>query len=109
MRQRDALISSLKRALRISGSYGPTTLMQLLAGRLAGLSPHTGELARLQHFIRERLMALGYEAVPAEATTFVYVRAPGGDDAVFTSHAADHGILVMPSGIFHEPATSAWH
>jgi len=103
MRQRESLTCSLERALRISGSYGPTTLMQLLASRLAGLSPHTGELARMQHFARERLMALGYEVVPAEATTFVYVRAPGGDEARFTSHAADRGLLVMPSSIFYEP------
>jgi aspartate aminotransferase len=103
MRQRETLACSLERTLRTTGSYGPTTLMQLLAGRLADLSPHTDDLARMQYFLRERLTALGYEVVPAEATTFVYVRAPGDDDAGFASHAADHGMLVMPSSIFHEP------
>jgi aspartate aminotransferase len=103
MRQREALTRSLERALRISGTYGPTTLMQQLASRLAGLAPQTAELARMQHFAREQLTALGYEAVPAQATTFVYVHAPDGDEAGFTSLAADHGVLVMPSSIFHEP------
>jgi aspartate aminotransferase len=103
MRQRDALTCSLERALRISGHYAPTTLMQLLASRLAGLTPETGELARLQHFTRDRLTALGYEVVPADATTFVYVRVADGDEVGFTSHAADLGVLVMPSSIFHEP------
>lgn len=103
MRRREALTCSLERALRISGTYGPTTLMQQLASRLAGLSPETAELARIQHFARDRLTALGYEIVPAQATTFVYVHAPDGDDAGFTSLAADHGVLVMPSSIFHEP------
>lgn len=103
MRQREALAASLERALRVSGSYGPTTLMQLVACRLAGLTPETGELAQMQCFARERLATLGFEVVAAEATTFVYVRAPSGDAAGFTSQAADRGVLVMPSNIFHEP------
>jgi aspartate aminotransferase len=102
MQHREALTRSLERALRISGHCAPTALMQLLAGKLTRLVPDTGELARAQHFTRDRLAGLGYEIVPAEATAFVYVHAPGGDEARFTSHAADHGILVMPSDIFHE-------
>jgi aspartate aminotransferase len=77
--------------------------MQLLASRLVGLVPKTDELARMQRFTREQLAAAGYEVVPAEATTFVYVRVPHGDEAEFISRTADHGVLVMPSSIFHEP------
>jgi aspartate aminotransferase len=100
--QREDLTNRLERALRISGNCAPTTLMQLLAGRLAGLTPDMSELARAQQLTRDQLTALGYEVVPAEATSFVYVRVPDGDEAAFTSCAADHGVLVMPSSIFHE-------
>jgi aspartate aminotransferase len=101
--QREALARSLERALRISGHCSPTTLMQLLASRLAGLTPKTSELARIQRFTREQLVALGYQVVPAEATTFIYAQVPHDDETGFVSRAADHGVLVMPSSIFHEP------
>jgi aspartate aminotransferase len=103
MSQRQALAIALERAMRVTGHCAPTALMQQTASRLASLVPGTGDLASVQLFARERLAAAGYEIVPADATGFVYVRAPGDDEAGFASRAADHGVLVMPSGIFHEP------
>ena len=103
MRQRAVLAHSLERALRVGGYCAPTTLMQLLASRLAGLVPATDELARMQRLTREQLVAAGYQVVPAEATTFIYVRVPHSDEAGFVARAADQGVLVMPSSIFHEP------
>jgi aspartate aminotransferase len=103
MRQRAVLAHSLERALRVGGYCAPTTLMQLLASRLAGLVPATDELARMQRLTREQLVAAGYQVVRAEATTFIYVRVPHGDEAAFVARAADQGVLVMPSSIFHEP------
>jgi aspartate aminotransferase len=103
MHQRAVLAHSLERTLRVGGYCAPTTLMQLLASRLAGLVPKTDELARMQRFTREQLVAVGYQVVPAEATTFVYVRVPHDDEAGFISCTADHGVLVMPSSVFHEP------
>jgi aspartate aminotransferase len=103
MSQRHALTAALERAMRVTGHCAPTALMQQVASRLASLAPETGDLASLQLFTRDRLAAAGYEIVPAEATSFVYLRAPADDEAGFTSLTADHGVLVMPSSIFHEP------
>jgi aspartate aminotransferase len=103
MSQREAVAAALERAMRVTGHCAPTALMQQIASRLASLAPGTGDLASRQLFTRERLAAAGYEIVPAEATGFVYIRSPDDDEARFAARAADHGVLVMPSGIFHEP------
>ncbi|MER3424413.1 MAG: hypothetical protein C4293_15540, partial [Nitrospiraceae bacterium] len=52
--------------------------------------------------IRGRLKEYGYEVCDAEATWFVYVKSPLPDDQAFSKLLADHGILVLPSTLFHE-------
>jgi aspartate aminotransferase len=100
--RRQELTTALVRMMRVTGHCAPTALMQRVASRLAGLSPDTADLADLQEHARNDLTAAGYDVIPADATSFVYVRAPDGDEASFATRAARHGVLVMPSGIFHE-------
>jgi DNA-binding transcriptional MocR family regulator len=53
--------------------------------------------------MRALLANLGYQAVPAQATGFVYICCPPGcDDWGFVDRLARHGILAMPSALFHE-------
>jgi len=99
----EALLRS-ERALRSTGFCAPTALMQRLVTELADLSPDYEALRQDQLVLRETLTRLGYDAVPGQATAFVYVRCPDGfDDWTFVERLARGGLLAMPSSLFHEP------
>jgi aspartate aminotransferase len=93
----------LEQQMRISGQCAPTALMQRLAAELADAAPDHTALADLQRSARRDLQRTGIHTVAAEATRFIYARAPIPDAAAFVSALADRGVLVMPSTLFHEP------
>ncbi|MGH3901302.1 MAG: aminotransferase class I/II-fold pyridoxal phosphate-dependent enzyme [Pseudonocardiaceae bacterium] len=99
---RHALSSMLEAGMRITGHCAPTSLMQHMAGALTDFTPELKPLAELQHHVRHRLRHAGYEIVDAKATRFVYAEAPTSDDIGFVTLLARHGVLAMPSTIFHE-------
>jgi aspartate aminotransferase len=100
----DELVTATERRLRVSGFCAPTAVMQQVAGRLCDLEPDCRALAEDQRRLRAALAAAGYAVVPGEGTAFVYVRSPDPDEVAFTTRLArDHGVLAMPSSIFHEP------
>jgi len=99
----EALLRS-ERALRSTGFCAPTALMQRLVTELADLSPDYEALRQDQLVLRETLTRLGYDAVPGQATAFVYVRCPDGfDDWTFVETAGTRRTAAMPSSLFHEP------
>lgn len=100
--RRELLHRTLTTGLRITGTYGPTALMQHLAAELADHIPDLGPLRDLQQRTRARLREAGYDVVQAYATPFVYIRVPNGDEIAFTALTARRGVLVMPSTVFHE-------
>lgn len=92
------------RALRATGTCAPTALMQLLATELADWTPDHSSLREDQLWIRRALRECGYEVVAGQATGFVYVRCPHGlDDWSFVEELSRHGVLALPSTVFHEP------
>lgn len=93
----------LERGMRISGHCAPTALMQHLAAELADAEPDNTALADLQRSARHDLHQAGIQTLTAAATRFIYARTPTRDDIAFVSELADHGVLVMPSTLFHEP------
>jgi len=101
--RRDELRDQLALATRATGFCAPTALTQQLLTVLSPYTPDLGSLASLQHHARGRLQQAGYEITRAAATHFVYARAPSADDNQFVRRAADHGVLIMPSRLFHEP------
>ncbi|HEY0532710.1 MAG TPA: pyridoxal phosphate-dependent aminotransferase [Actinoplanes sp.] len=99
-----ATYRAVERALRAGGHCAPTALMQEFAGRVAGLTPCAEALRADQEQFRALLRAAGLEVIPGEGTAFVYARCPAGlDDWAMTERFAAHGVLVMPSSVFHEP------
>ena len=102
MIRRQPLAAALERMMRITGHCAPTALMQRVASCLASLTPDTDGLTSLQQHARTQLAAAGFDVVPADATSFVYVREPDGNNPGLAALAARQGVLVMPSGIFHE-------
>jgi aspartate aminotransferase len=101
--QRDDLRDRLALAMRVTGFCAPTALTQQLLTVLSPFTPDLGPLAALQYHARNRLLQAGYEITDAAATHFVYARAPSADDNQFVRRAAHHGVLIMPSRLFHEP------
>lgn len=100
---RDATAARVRRSLRTSGHYAPTSVMQQVAARLAPLRADCSRLAADQRHVRDALAARGYEVVDADATAFVYARCPAGcDDVAFVRRLAGRGLLAMPSSLFHE-------
>lgn len=103
-RHRDRLRAELEHTARRSGFCAPTALMQHVMARLARLTPDVSGLATDQREVREALRDCGVDVVAAEASVFVYVRAPSGwDDWSAVTALAEQGVLTMPSSIFHEP------
>lgn len=100
---REAIRDRLALGMRTSGLCAPNALSQQMVTALAGYAPHPGSLAELQRHARARLRLAGYHLIEAQATPFIYARAPADDDGEFTRRAAERGILVMPSRLFHEP------
>ncbi len=100
----DDAVAAVARRLRCSGFCAPTALMQQVVGRLCGLEPDLGPLREDQVAVRGRLAAAGYGVVAGQSTVFVYARSPEPDEVAFTTRLAlEHGLIAMPSAIFHEP------
>lgn len=93
---------ALERWARVSGFCTPTDLMQRAVCRLLDHRPHWDWLAERQESVRRGLEGSGFEVCEARSTFFVYVRAPIEDDFELAEAAAGHGLLVVPSTLFHE-------
>ena len=99
----DHFTAAVEQRLRVSGFCAPTALMQQVAGDLSGLEPGLGSLGTDQARLRTRLADQGYTVIPAQGTTFLYARSPHSDEVAFTTHLAlEHGLIAMPSRVFHE-------
>lgn len=94
----------IDRCLRVTGACAPTALMQLLVAELADWVPDHSSLREDQLLIRSALVEIGYDVVAGQATHFAYVRCPhGADDWSFVELLSAHGVLALPSSVFHEP------
>jgi aspartate aminotransferase len=100
----DAHRARVGRCLRATGACAPTALMQLLVTEMADWVPDQRPLREDQLRIRRALDEIGYDVVAAQATHFVYVRCPHDmDDWPFVELLSRHGVLALPSSVFHEP------
>ena len=81
----------------------PTSLMQHAVCDLLDFKPAVAALAQKQACVRRALTGYGYDVCDADATFYVYVRSPIHDDFRFAELLASHGVLVVPSTLFHDP------
>jgi aspartate aminotransferase len=87
---------------RILGYCTPTALMQAAIPDLLALRHDLEPVDRWRRTLTHELQDAGYVVAPAEATLFVYVATPDGqDDLEFTRRLAEAGTLVLPAPVFH--------
>lgn len=93
------------RAIRLCRALGhamPSALLQRALPRLLELSIDRSAFAARRARAVAALSA-DYAVVPGRHTMFVYASVPNGeDDFAFVERAAEHGVLVMPSSLFHD-------
>lgn len=99
----DDLRTTTERCVRAMGFGHPTSIMQRAVLDLLDLTPDVTALARAQRTVRSALASYGYEVCDADATFYVYVKSPIADDFQFAEFMASHGVLVVPSTVFHDP------
>lgn len=99
----DEVRTTLERCVRVMGFGHPTSIMQRAVSDLVECRPDVAALARKQDVVRRALTSYGYELCEGDATFYVYVKSPIDDDFQFAELLASHGVLVVPSTLFHDP------
>ena len=94
---------TIERSTRMMGFGHPACTMQRAAMDLLDCRPTVTTLALCQETVRRALTAYGYELCAGDASFYVYVKSPIDDDFQFAELLASHGVLVVPSSLFHDP------
>jgi aspartate aminotransferase len=103
MPHRDEVRTTIERCVRMMGFGHPVSTMQRAAIDLLDCPVVVTPLMHSQHLVRRALTGFGYEVCQADATFYVYVKSPIDDDFLFAEVLASHGVLVVPSTLFHDP------
>jgi aspartate aminotransferase len=99
----DEARTTIERCVRVMGFGHPTSTMQRAVNDLVDCEPDVTALARTQDAVRRSLTACGYQLCDGDASFYVYVKSPIGDEFRFAELLAAHGVLVVPSILFHDP------
>jgi aspartate aminotransferase len=100
--QREVLSADLVRWTRVMGFCTPTAHMQAVVFDLLGMQHDLSSVSRWRRWLTEELRGAGYEVTPADATLFVYVATPAGEeDMDFIRRLAGSGVLALPAPVFH--------
>jgi aspartate aminotransferase len=102
MPDRQDVRTDMERCVRLMGFGSPASLMQHAVCELVNYRPSTKALAAKHALVRTALRSYGYEICDGGATFYVYVKSPLADDFAFAELLASHGVLVVPSTLFHE-------
>jgi aspartate aminotransferase len=100
--QREVLTADLVRWTRVMGFCTPTAHMQAAVLDLLSMRHDLTTVALQRRWLTDELCRAGYEVTPADATLFVYVATPAGEeDMQFIRKLADSGVLALPAPVFH--------
>jgi aspartate aminotransferase len=100
--QRDKLSAEIVRWTRVMGFCTPTAHMQAAVFELLGMRHDLSLVANRRRWLMAELCQAGYQVTPADATLFVYVATPAGEeDMPFIRKLADGGLLALPASVFH--------
>ena len=90
-------------AARAMGHVCAPSLMQLVLARCAHLQPDLAAYDRNRRLLVEALTDYGYEMAQANGAFYLFLKAPGGDDRVFSQKAMAYDLLLMPGSDFGCP------
>jgi aspartate aminotransferase len=100
--QRDTLSAEIVRWTRVMGFCTPTAHMQAAVFELLSMRHDLSPVALRRRWLLDELCQAGYQVTPADATLFVYVATPAGEeDMPFIRKLADGGLLALPASVFH--------
>ena len=90
-------------AARAMGHVCAPSLMQLVLARCAHLQPDLAAYDRNRRLLVEALTDYGYEMAQANGAFYLFLKAPGGDDRIFSRKAMAYDLLLMPGSDFGCP------
>ncbi len=100
--QRDLLAAELVRWTRVMGFCTPTAHMQAAVFDLLSMRHDLSLVDLRRRWLIDELCRAGYQVTPADATLFVYVATPAGEeDMQFIRTLAGSGVLALPAPVFH--------
>jgi aspartate aminotransferase len=100
--QRDVLTADLVRWTRVMGFCTPTAHMQAAVLDLLTMRHDLAAVALQRRWLTDELCRAGYQVTPADATLFVYIETPAGEeDMQFIRRLAGSGVLALPAPVFH--------
>ena len=98
-----ALYHAIIGAARAMGHVCAPSLMQLVLARCAHLQPDLAAYDRNRRLLVEALTDYGYEMAQANGAFYLFLKAPGGDDRIFSQKAMAYDLLLMPGSDFGCP------
>lgn len=99
-----AVYNAIAGAARSCGHVCPPTLIQLTIARCADELPDLAAYDENRQLLYRELTEMGYQCAKPDGAFYLFVRAPGGDDAAFCEKAKrEHNLLVVPGTGFECP------
>ena len=99
-----AVYAAISGAARAIGHVCPPTLIQLAIARCADELPDLAAYDENRQLLYRELTEMGYQCAKPDGAFYLFVRAPGGDDAAFCEKAKrEHNLLVVPGTGFECP------
>jgi aspartate aminotransferase len=100
--EREPLAAEIVRWTRVMGFCTPTAHMQAVVVDLLRMQHDLSRLGQRRRWMTEELSQAGYLVSPADATLFLYVATPHGQqDMEFIRRLAGDGVLALPAPVFH--------
>lgn len=99
-----AVYNAIAGAARSCGHVCPPTLIQLTIARCADELPDLAAYDENRQLLYRELTEMGYQCAKPDGAFYLFVKAPGGDDAAFCEKAKrEHNLLVVPGTGFECP------
>ena len=99
-----AVYNAIAGAARSCGHVCPPTLIQLTIARCADELPDLAAYDENRQLLYRELTEMGYQCAKPDGAFYLFVKAPGGDDAAFCERAKrEHNLLVVPGTGFECP------
>ncbi|MDC7126917.1 MAG: pyridoxal phosphate-dependent aminotransferase [Spirochaetales bacterium] len=99
----DDLMNAVILCNRIMGFVNAPALMQRAVSELQGETVDISVYQRKRDLLCEELSRIGYEFEKPKGTFYLFIKAPGGDDAAFADLLLKERVLVVPGSGFAMP------